>query len=321
MGRARHRACAAALSLAVLAAGCGDGGDARTGTSRASRIPEAGGNGILVYALPSAPVRLDPLLARSSGAETIAAQIYEPLGQTLTGPYGAGARRRPGLALGWSASAGRTVWRFRLRRGVRFQDGSAFNATAILANAERWSSDPAGRALLPDLVGADSPRPGLVRFVLGRPSHDFPGRLARPQLGIVSPGALASVRGGAERLDRDRGAGTGPFTLVRRGEADLSLTRNREWWGTAEGLGPALDGVQFPIVSDQRQRAGLLRGGQAQLASQLDASLAERLAADPLLLSVRQADGSWLGMERSVRGLSREPASFSSVWLTRLGQR
>ena len=316
-GRGRRCACALVLLLAGISAGCGDEA-AERGAARSAEHPQAGGNGILVYAVPSAPVRLDPLFAESAGARTIVAQIYEPLVANLRRPYGQAGRER-GLSRSWTVSEDSTVWSFRLRHGVRFQDGSPFNAAAVLANAERWSSEARGRALLPGLIGVDAPRPDLVRFVLARPSPGLPGRLASPQLGIVSPRVLAaSAR--EERLNRAQGAGSGPFALLRRGEAAVRLTRNGEWWGTAEGLGPALDGVQFPIVSDQRQRAGLLRGGQAQAASRLDRAVARRLSRDPLLLAVREADSRWLGMERSVRGLGGRPSSFATVWLTSLGQ-
>jgi ABC-type transport system substrate-binding protein len=270
-----------------------------------------------VYALPSAPPRIDPLRAVSPSARTIAAQIYEPLVETLSGPYG-DLRRRKGLAIRWTPSADRAVWRFRLRDRVRFEDGEPLNAGAVLENVDRWSGTAAGRSLLPGLVGADAPRPDLVRFVFGGAVPDLPRRLSDLRLGLVSPAGLRSGRTGAERT---AGAGSGPFSLIHRGDARVELTRNPRWWGSQRGLGPALDGVQFTVTASSRQRAGLLGSGEAQAASGLDARSARTLLADPLLAAVRTPDGTWLGLERSVRGLSRTPEPFSRVWLTRIGQR
>ena len=44
----------------------------------------------------------------------------------------------PKLATSWKASSGGKVWTFKLRKGVRFQDGTPFNAKAVCANFNRW---------------------------------------------------------------------------------------------------------------------------------------------------------------------------------------
>ena len=176
-----------AATLAVLAvatmAGCG-GGDG-TGTQSPSRLPAAGGGGTLTYALPSLPRTFDPLAAKDRAAETITRQIYEPLVAQLTGPYGQTATQ-PGLAVGVRPSANRSIWTLDLRPGARFQDGTPFNAAAVLANSRRWQSDPRGRALLPHLFAVDAPTPDEVRFQLDKPIRNLPQRLASPRLGIVS---------------------------------------------------------------------------------------------------------------------------------------
>jgi peptide/nickel transport system substrate-binding protein len=318
----RHRL-RAARAIAVVAAlavvGCG-GSDSSSGGSTQQPEQPVGGNGVLVYALPSASARLDPLDAKSTGAQIVSRQIYEPLVATLSGPYG-GLTRLRGLALDWTPSRDRTIWGFQLRPGIRFQDGSPLNASAVLANAARWSSLPTGRALLPGVIGTDAPRPNLVRFILRRPAPDFPRLLSAPQLGIVAPAALRPHSGRAARLSSKGKGGSGPFAFRRRGGAQVELTRNQNWWGSPLGLGPALDGVSFAIVASDQQRAGLLRGGQAQAASDLGVATAQRLERDPLLTTVAAGDGRYLGVERSVRGLEPGAVPFSGVWLTRIGRR
>ena len=75
--------------------------------------------------------------------------------------------------------------------------------------------------------------------------------LAAPELGLVSPGSAR--------------AGTGPFQAGTRTEGSLALARNAAWWGSAAGLGPALDSVSFveaPIAggsdraAPERERSG-----------------------------------------------------------------
>ena len=50
---------------------------------------------------------------------------------------------------------------------------------------------PPGPQLLPELAATDTPRPGLFRFFLDRPSPRFPKRLADARLGLIAPEALA----------------------------------------------------------------------------------------------------------------------------------
>lgn len=306
----------AALALVALA-GCGDGDG--SGTQRRSQLPPAGGGGTLAYALPSLPATLDPLAAKERIAQTVTRQVYEPLIDQLTGPYGQTAGQ-PGLALSASPSPDRTVWRITLRLGVRFQDGTPFNAAAVLVNSRRWQSDPRGRALLPHLFAVDAPRPDEVRFLLDKPVRNLPTRLASPRLGLVSPRALEPQSGQRARFLPDaRGSGTGAFQPGAGGPARLELARFAGWWGSPLGLGPALDGVTFVVAPLPDQRYRMLAEGTAQVADPLDASGLRAAEADPLLNTVG-GPNSGIGIEGSVRGISsaRLVPALTGVWLTRL---
>jgi peptide/nickel transport system substrate-binding protein len=306
----------AALALAIVV-GCGDddGGGAQGG----SQFPPAGGGGTLTYALPSLPPTLDPLAAEGRTAETVTRQVYEPLIERLSGPYGQG-EPKPGLALRAQPSGNHTTWSLTLRPGVRFQDGTPFNAAAVLANSRRWRSDPRGRALLPHLFAVDAPRPDEVRFMLDQPVPDLPRRLASPRLGIVSPQALEPQSGkGADFVADVAGSGTGAFQAGAPGPARLELSRFAGWWGSPMGLGPALDGVTFVVAPVPVQRLRLLTDGAAQVADPLDRAGLRAAEADPLLTTVGGPE-SGIGMEGSVRGIdsARLVPNLTGVWLTRL---
>jgi peptide/nickel transport system substrate-binding protein len=306
----------AALAVTALA-GCGGGGD--SGTQHGSQLPPAGGNGNLSYALPSLPTTLDPLAARIRVAQTATRQVYEPLIERLTGPYGQTAAQ-PGLALSARPSRDRRTWTVTLRSGVRFQDGTPFNAAAVLANSRRWQSDPRGRALLPHLFAVDAPRPDEVRFLLDQPVRDLPARLASPRLGIVCPCALEPQTGRhAHFLPDVRGSGTGAFQPGSGGPARLELSRFAGWWGSPRGLGPAIDGVTFFLAPLPDQRLRMLTEGTVQVADPLDRAGLQAANADPLLDTVG-GPRSGIGVEGSVRGISsaRSVPALTSVWLTRL---
>lgn len=313
--RAAATLCALAL-VAALVSGCADDDG---GTPTGAGLPAAGGVGPLAYALPSLPANLDPLEALDRAAFTVTRQVHEPLVARPTAPYG-GARSEPGLALTVTRSRDRRTWRVVLRPDVRFQDGTPFNAAAVLANARRWSSDPRGRRLLPGLFAVDAPRPDEVRFILGQPMRDLARRLSDPRLGIVSPQALDPQSGEGSRFRFDAGrSGTGAFQAGRVGEDRIELSRYAGWWGTPLGLGPALDGVAFVLAPGSPARLTLLRDGSVQVADPLDAAELRAAETDPLLATVG-GPVSGIGLERSVRGIdsARAVPLLSGVWLTRL---
>ena len=318
-GRGTRRAlvavAVAAASLAVGGCAGDDQSPVEGGTAGAS-----GAGGVLTWALADRPAGLDPLLATSRSDQLVTRQVHEPLVDDLAPPFGA-ARRVPGLAASSGPDAGFTIWRFGLRQGVRFQDGTPFSAGAVLANAERWRTTTAGRELLPDLFAADAPRPDLVRFFLDRPDPDFPDRLADPRLGIVSPRALQPHSGTGARMAREVRSGSGPFELRESDAGGALVARNLTWWGTERGLGPALDQVEFRVSTGADGRLALLEAGDVQVAEALGPAEARDARRDPLL-AVLRGGGNSLGLERSVRGIdsASEIPSLSGVWVARVGR-
>lgn len=181
------------------ALGCG-GGD---GSENAALASSSAGqrSASLAWAVAQRPEAVDPLYATTPADRLAACQVHEPLVAELSGPFDF-PRRLPGLALSASPSSDRSVWRVRLRRGVRFQDGTPFNAAAVLANVMRWQANPAGEEALGSLL-VDAPTPDPVRFILPAPDPELARRLANPVLGVVS---LRDPRGGWRRARLERAA-------------------------------------------------------------------------------------------------------------------
>jgi peptide/nickel transport system substrate-binding protein len=304
-----------AVLLLVALGGCGEGGARRFFGSGPT---EAGGGGNLIYAIAAHPGNLDPLHAETTSARIVARQVFEPLVASLDGPYGE-ASDRPGLALRWEASSDFRIWSFHLRGHVRFQDDTPLNAEAVVTNAERWQADPTGQALLPGLVAADAPTPSLVRLILSVPDRRLPVKLGDPRLGVVSPAALGIEAAAAAPIARAQEAGSGPFALQEEALATVELRRNRSWWGSRLGLGPALDGISFQVVADPEERVRALSDGSARVVAGLPPAPAKALSDDPLLAVVGAGSGSAVGFERSVRGIvGWRPMPLSGVWLATL---
>jgi peptide/nickel transport system substrate-binding protein len=314
----RLRAATLLFVLALLGlAGCG--GSEESASRVSTGLPPAGGGGTLAYALPALPATLDPLAARTRAEQTVTRQVYEPLIERLTGPYQQAAPQA-GLALEARPSRDRTTWTVTLRPNVRFQDGTPFNAAAVLANSRRWQTDPAGQSLLPHLFAVDAPRPDEVRFLLDQPLPDLVRRLSSPRLGIVSPQALDPQSGqNASFLTDASGSGTGAFEAGPSGPGRQMLSRFAGWWGSSMGLGPALDGVTFVLAPQPSQRLRLLRAGAVQVADPLGPPGLRAAGSDPLL-NVVGGPLTGIGLEGSVRGIDSATTIpvLSAVWLTRL---
>ena len=191
--------------------GCGGSGrrwNARRGRGCRRRAGE-GPRPTRCRACPRRSIRSPP---RGRAQQTVTRQVYEPLIERLSGPYRQGAPQA-GLALEARPSRDRTTWTVTLRPGVRFQDGTPFNAAAVLANSRRWQSDPAGRRCF--LTCSRSTRRGRTRCASCSTSR-CPTWFARLELAPardrLSPCARRrrAVRTPASSPDAG-GSGTGPF--------------------------------------------------------------------------------------------------------------
>lgn len=301
----------------VAAPGLGGCGGDDANPAGVGAATTAGGAGTLSWALDRRPRTLDPLYARSTGDLLAARQINEPLVEELRRPFD-DSRRVAGLALSARPSRDRTIWALRLRPGVRFQDGARFDASAVLANVDRWLAAPVGRRLLGGLL-VDAPRPDLVRFILPQPDARFDRRLASPRLGLVSPRAITQAAGAPLDPGRFPDSGTGPFELRERSADRLLLARNTEWWGSERGLGPGIDQLELLAVPAATDRLALLRQGSVRVAvlgpGELDAA-----RRNSLLTTIPEPGADGLGVERSVRGIpARDPTPpLNAVWVTAL---
>jgi peptide/nickel transport system substrate-binding protein len=175
----------------------------------------------------------------------------------------------PGLATKWEMVAP-TRWRFTLRRGVTFHDGSPFSADDVVYSVERAQQPTSNFKVYAAPLG--KPRKVddyTVEFETPAPSPVF-----------IENAALVNImsrawceKNGAQRAQDFKSAeetfasrnanGTGPFMLVKRdAEVATVLKKNPRWWGIAEGRfdGNVDEVVYHPIKSDATRMAALLSG-------------------------------------------------------------
>ena len=196
---------------------------------------------------------MDPHFANISPNVAVSSHVFE----TLT-TVDADARLIPGLAESWQA-IDPTTWEFRLRRGVRFHDGSELTAADVLFSLDRpvtIKNSPGGfTTFTRPIVAKEAVDRYTVRLHTAQPYAMVPYDLV--SVFIVSK----QVAQNARSQDFDNGTamiGTGPYRFVRfaRGEA-IDLVRNESYWGAR----PAWQNVSLRLIpSDPARIAALLAG-------------------------------------------------------------
>lgn len=163
--------------------------------------------GYLVYGGSGEPDSLDSMNTTTGTALIVAQQIQE----NLIDFKPATLELEPALAESWEPNADSSEWTFKLRQGVKFHDGTDFNADAVVFNFQRLS-DPNFEfgyraegntfAIFPDIFGGflgdantvwksvEKVDDSTVKFSFVRPVPLFPNYVAASYFGISSPSTL-----------------------------------------------------------------------------------------------------------------------------------
>src|SRR5262249_3549966 len=150
-----------------------------------------------------------------------------------------------------------TSFRLTLRNGVRFADGTAYDAAAVVKNFQRIM-DPKNKCKCASEVAAidkvEATGPLDVTIKMKTPAANFPATLADIVGMVVSPAAVEKY--GADFANY--GVGAGPFKLKewRRGDR-VVLERNEVYWRGP----PNLDEVVLRPIADSQTRYASLQAG------------------------------------------------------------
>lgn len=167
---------------------------------------------------------------------------------------------QPELATSWTPSADVKTWTFKLRQGVKFHDGSAFGADAVVATYRRLADKSTGSTaastlnfLPPD--GIEKIDDSTVAFHLSRAQADFPYYTYIYQAGILP----ANWSGDWATSP----IGTGPFKMTSYTSGQGSTyVRNEAYWES--GL-PYLDGIEIKIWQDPSGELTALQSGASDM--------------------------------------------------------
>ena len=254
-------------------------------TAAASRMPTSG---TLRVALPGDIGLLDPGGA-DLAAEPIFRQLYEGLVERV------GERIVGRLATAWSVAPDGRTWAFTVRDGVRFHDGTPFDAAAAARSLTRPVD---GGATDPVIESATATGPATLSVVTRTPLGPFLSLLGTPRYAIV--GTVPATPGPPAGPP----AGTGPF-LLRPGAAaarPLVLDRNPAYWRTDAGgtALPYLDRIVFQAYPDATARVAALRSGAVDLVTEVSIADVPTVRADPSLQLVTRPAATVLSLAMNV---------------------
>ena len=211
------------------------------------------------------PTTMDPH-ARSDGFVTsFDMNMYEPLVRRDRN-----LKLEPALATEWSLIDA-TTWRFKLRHGVKFHDGTPFTADDVIFSFERavaTGSDVA--ALLSSVKDAQKVDDYTVDLITDRPSPILPNYLVGVAMMSKKWCEAHGTTRAASHEDKENYAtrnedGTGPFILKDRQPAVRTvLVKNPDWWGLK--YWPInFDEVVFTRIANPATRAAALLSGELDM--------------------------------------------------------
>jgi peptide/nickel transport system substrate-binding protein len=246
---------AALLGGGSLLAACSSGTATSGAKATGAAAAPSGRSGTLQAAISAEPNFINPADALELYEYAVVRSVYD--GLTQWSP--AYDTVEPALALSWSSNADATQWEFKLRPGVKFQDGTPFNSTAVKKTIQEYVPNAWG-VLFANLKTIDDSDPNTLKLTFSTSNPD----LARNWtfVKVISPQLLAA-KGAAKKA-----VGTGAFQWGSWAHGQkITLAANPDYWGKPQ---PYLDSLVLPIVGDETARVSGLQSNSLNLVMQVD---------------------------------------------------
>ncbi|MBK3495816.1 ABC transporter substrate-binding protein [Viridibacillus sp. YIM B01967] len=229
----------------------------------------------LIFGRGGDSVSLDPIAVTDGESYKVTQNLFE----TLINFGEQDTTLKPGLAKSWKAAKDGLSYTFELQEGIKFHDGTDFNAEAVVKNFERWMSGNAEtRPYFASMFGGfNGDKAAVIKSVvadgdykvvitLNRPQAPFLKNLAMVPFGIASPTAFEKDG----KKFGDNPVGTGPFKFVSWKRNDsVTIEKFANYW--QDGL-PKLDKIVFKTYPENSARLNALIKGEIDLADGINPS-------------------------------------------------
>ena len=239
------KSCAVASGAAVVGL--------RPLAAAAADAPKKGGTLRVGFYIEAAT--MDPHLSGSKVDRQVYHNVYEPL-VTLDTRLGI----KPGLAESWSQPDPKTLV-FKLRRGVKFHDGTDFNAEAAKFNFDRMKTEPKSirKGEVANIDTVEVVDAATIKVNLKKADASLLATLTDRAGMMISPKVVQER--GVELGRNAKGAGTGPFEFVEWVKDDHLLIKRYDGYWNKQG-GPYLDRVRYRPIPDDTVKLQSLQAGE-----------------------------------------------------------
>jgi peptide/nickel transport system substrate-binding protein len=215
--------------------------------------PAFAANTSITVAMQLEPPNLDPTGGAAAAIDEITyANIFQGLTRfTSTGEV------VPDLAKSWEISDDGLTYTFHLQTGVKFHDGTDFDASDVkfsLDRARAKDSTNAQKGLFADIAAVDVVDPATVKVTLSKPNGSFLFNMAWGDADIVAPESAAT--------NATKPIGTGPFKFVDWVKGDhVEMVKFDGYWGTPVKLEKAT----FKFISDPTAAFSAMMAGDVDM--------------------------------------------------------
>ncbi len=226
-----------------------------------AQTPRYGGE--LTFPVPSEPPSYDGHREETFGLIHPIAPFYNTLLRVDPNDR-TGTKPAPSLAESWSESKDGKTYTFKIRRGVKFHDGSDMTAKDIKASYDKIIFPPPGvgssrKGQYAVVQSVEAPDAYTVVFHLKHPSGSFISSLLSPYNFIYKADILAKDPHWYE----SHIMGTGPFTFVEHVRGSYLVgKKNPNYWDKGK---PYLDGFRAIFIKDSAAQVAAIRGERAQI--------------------------------------------------------
>jgi peptide/nickel transport system substrate-binding protein len=270
--RVRSLLVATVVTGMLALAGCSSGTPSGGSTPQASQPTTVKQDVVLRIALNADPPKLDP----HQSTALVDRQVFQSLFDKLV-DFDKDLNVVAGLAETWNISPDGKTYTFSLRKGVKFHDGTPFNAEAVKYNFDRMMDPNFTSPRKSEIKAIDKVTvvdEFTVKLELKQPFAGLLATLADRAGMIVSPTAAKAA--GVDFVNNP--VGTGPFKFKERIKGDsITLVRNEDYW--QKGL-PKAAGIVYKTVTDENVKLVNLQSGQLDIIDTVPAAQVPQLKSD-----------------------------------------
>lgn len=253
-----------------------------TSSAQSTAIPQSGGTLKIIVATD-----IGTLGAPAEAIAGMYARVAQPAMEFLL-KYNAQMKLQPRLIDSWDISPDGKTFTLHLHKGIKFQDGTDFNADAVKYNLQNYAPNKIVPAALKNISSYDLVDDYTLQLNLNAFDSSLLYELSGSNDGLMASPTAMKIPSTPDNLAKDHMVGTGPFKFVSYQQGlNIKYTRWDGYWQTGK---PYLDGVEFVQIPDPVTSLISFKKGEAQVIFKItpkDARDLEKAGFDVILTDTR----------------------------------